>query len=98
MATAAVPSSAVWRLARAQRDLLTHAQLTELGFSRAAIRHRLRRGRLHPVRERVYLVGGRTPTREQELMAAVLACGAGAALSHGSAAEHWRLLPGQAPF
>jgi very-short-patch-repair endonuclease len=44
----------------------------------------------------VYLVGGLAVTRAGELMAAVLACGDQAVLSHRSAAEHWALLAAKA--
>jgi very-short-patch-repair endonuclease len=62
--------------------------LAGLGFSIEAIRHRLRTGRLHSLQFRgVYAVGRRELTREGVWMAAVLACGEGAALSHESAAQ-----------
>jgi very-short-patch-repair endonuclease len=60
-----------------------------LGFSDDAIKHRVRRGRLHPVVRGVYAVGRRHLSREGRWMAAVLACGPGAALSHRSAAAFW---------
>jgi very-short-patch-repair endonuclease len=44
------------------------------------------------VRRGVYAVGYRALSRKQELMAAVLACGPGAALSHRSAVELWGLI------
>jgi very-short-patch-repair endonuclease len=46
-------------------------------------------GRLHAIHRGVYAVGRREVTRHGELMAAVLACGPGAVLSHRSAAELW---------
>lgn len=69
--------------------MVTHAQLCALGYSAEAIKHRIGRGRLHPVHRGVYAVGRRELSREGEFMAAVLACGATAALSHDSAAELW---------
>jgi very-short-patch-repair endonuclease len=69
--------------------VLTRRDLLGLGFSAAAIRHRVATGRLHPVMRGVYAVGRRELTREGRWMAAVLACGEGAMLSHGSAAALW---------
>lgn len=61
----------------------------ELGFSAKAIQHRLGTGRLHPVMPGIYAVGRRELTREGRWMAAVLACGQGAVLSHRSAGALW---------
>jgi very-short-patch-repair endonuclease len=72
---------------------VTHAQLARLGYGRHAIAHRLAVGRLHPVRRGVYAVGRPEITREGEWMAAVLACGPEAVLSHDSAAALWGIRP-----
>jgi very-short-patch-repair endonuclease len=69
--------------------VLTRHQLLGLGFGAAAIEHRVARGRLHPVLHGIYAVGRPQLAREGRWMAAVLACGEGAALSHGSAAALW---------
>jgi very-short-patch-repair endonuclease len=53
------------------------------------IEHRIAKGRLHPVHRGVYAVGRPSLTREGRWMAAVLACGEGAVLSHRSAAALW---------
>jgi predicted transcriptional regulator of viral defense system len=66
--------------------VLTRGQLAELGFTVAAIEHRLRSGRLHLIGRGIYAVGRRQLTQEGHWMAAVLACGPDAALSHRSAA------------
>ncbi len=87
------PAREVWALARSQHFVLTRAQLLGLGVGTEAIRHRLRCGRLHHVYAGVYAVGRRELSRDGDLMAAVLACGEGAVLSHHSAAELWRLSP-----
>ncbi len=58
---------------------------------RAAVHRRVEAGRLHRAHASVYAVGHRPATREFALMAAVLACGPQAALSHRSAAELWGL-------
>lgn len=60
-----------------------------LGYSAKAIAHRLETGRLHPIFRGVYAVGRREVTQEGIWMAAVLACGEGALLSHESAAQLW---------
>jgi very-short-patch-repair endonuclease len=80
-----------WRLSKRQHYVITRRQLLGLGFTRHAIDERIRRGRLHPVHAGVFAVGRPDLTREGVFMAAVLACGDGAALSHPSAAEHWRI-------
>lgn len=83
---AAAGNQAVWDLVEAQHGVVARWQLLELGFTGAAIRHRVRVGRLHPVYRGVYAVGRRQLTRRGRWMAAVLACGPGAVLSHESAA------------
>jgi hypothetical protein len=65
--------------------------LLALGFSAEAIDHRMEKGRLHPVARGVYAVGWPATTREQRWMAAVLACGDRAVLSHRSAAALWEI-------
>jgi len=55
--------------------------------------HRLRVGRFRPLHRGVYRVGPVTGPRARE-MAAVLACGESAAVSHRSAAVLWGMIPG----
>jgi very-short-patch-repair endonuclease len=69
--------------------VLTRGDLDALGFSAMAVDHRVSTGRLHLVARGVYAVGRRELTPHGRWMAAVLACGDGAALSHRSAAEIW---------
>jgi very-short-patch-repair endonuclease len=66
--------------------------LRALGVSRAAIDHWVQRGRLHGLYRGVYAVGHTALRVEGRRLAAVLACGPGAVLSHVSAAAHWGLL------
>lgn len=54
-----------------------------------AITHRLRIGRLHRLHRGVYAVGYVPPSPHSRSLAAVLACGPGAVLSHESAAGLW---------
>ena len=61
------------------------------GYSDAEIDLRIRAQRLHPVHRGVLAVGRPHLDRLGRLMAAVLACGDGAALSHESAAELWEI-------
>src|SRR5690242_15791751 len=82
-------SKDAWELARRQHGVLTRRDLLGLGYSDEAIKHRLRKGRLHRIVPGVYAVGRRHLSREGRWMTAVLACGPGAALSHRSAAALW---------
>lgn len=82
-------SQRAWRLARAQHGVLTRKNLLDLGFSPEAIKHRVSKGRLHPVFRGIFAVGRPQLNREGRWMAAVLACGPEAALSHRSAAAMW---------
>jgi very-short-patch-repair endonuclease len=80
---------AAWALVRRQHGVVTRVQLEALGFSRRGIEHRTRSGRLFLISRGVYAVGRRELTPYGRWMAAVLACGDGAVLSHRSAAELW---------
>ena len=82
----------VGELARRQHGVVDRAQLLALGLSRDAIEGRVKRGSLHSVHRGVYAVGHLALSRNGRFMAAVLACGEGAALSHFSAAVLWRIL------
>jgi very-short-patch-repair endonuclease len=82
----------VWTLAAAQHGVVSRSQLLALGFSTAAIRHRLRTGRLHRVRHGVYAVGRGQLDLPGHWMAAVLAAGPAALLSHSTAGALWGLL------
>jgi predicted transcriptional regulator of viral defense system len=77
------------RLAAARHGVVSVAQLHELGFDRDAIARRVQAGRLHRLHRGVYAVGHTVLKREGRWLAAVLACGPGAALSHRSAAALW---------
>jgi very-short-patch-repair endonuclease len=67
-----------------------------MGVGRRAIEERLRRRRLHLIHRGVYAVGHRALTWEGRLMAAVLASGPGAVLSHRSAGQLHRIVPRRA--
>ena len=86
MATISRPNLERLALVRRQYGVVTYAQLRTLGLSREAVRHRERVGRLHRLYVGVYAVGRPDLTRHGRWLAAVLACGEGALLSHGPAA------------
>ena len=73
--------------------MITHDQLLALGFTRHAIAHRVAKGRLRAVWPGVYAVGRPELTKYGRWMAAVLACGEGAVVSHGDAAALWEIRP-----
>ena len=80
---------AIWALVRRQHGAISRRQLLKLGLSPRQIERRIASGRLHPTWRGVYAVGRPLLDRQGRWMAAVLACGSGAALSHGSAAALW---------
>jgi very-short-patch-repair endonuclease len=87
-------SAPTWELARRQHYAIARGQLLELGMSPEAIRHRLAEGRLHRWRWRgIYVVGRPDLSRQGRWMAALLACGPAAVLSHVSAAALWGVIP-----
>lgn len=79
-------------IAERQHGVLTRKQLLSLGVGERAIPRWVRVGRLHRIYPGVYSIGHRLLTHNGSGMAACLACGDGAALSHRSAAGMWRLL------
>jgi predicted transcriptional regulator of viral defense system len=84
---------ALAELAREQYGVVSFAQLRGLGFSKGAIGRGREAGRLHSLHQGVYAVGHVALSDHGRSMAAVLACGPGAVLSHGSAAWLWGLFP-----
>lgn len=83
----------VARLAEDQHGVVARRQLESLGLGRGWIEGRLRRGQLHSVHPGVYTVGHRLIAKEGRWMAAVLACGDGAVLSHRAAGQLLGILP-----
>lgn len=81
-------------LADRQHGVVSREQLVARGLDRGAIVRGLEAGRLRPVFRGVYAVGHLALRREGWWMAALLACGEGAALSHGTAAALWDLRAG----
>jgi predicted transcriptional regulator of viral defense system len=79
-------------LARRQHGVVSRPQMLALGLGGSAIAEWVGRGRLHRLHRGVYAVGHLNLTRNSHFMAAVLACGDKAALSHFSAAVLWGML------
>lgn len=86
--------AAIAALAELQHGVISLPQLKRLGLGPSAVRERVQAGRLHGIHRGVYAVGHPLLTAEGRWMAAVLACGEGAALSHRSAAILWGLRAG----
>jgi very-short-patch-repair endonuclease len=83
------PDTEVAGLAAAQHGVVARWQLLERGWGEDAIDHRLHVGRFHAVAHGVYAVGYPNLPWKGKWMAAVLASGARAVLSHHSAAALW---------
>lgn len=77
------------QLAERQLGYAKRCQLLELGANRSWIRDQVARHYLVPVHAGVYGVGHAPRHAHCRAMAAVLACGEGAALSHQAAAAMW---------
>jgi very-short-patch-repair endonuclease len=86
------PDEAVAALAERQHGVIALAQLRALGLTESALRRRCDRGRLHRLHRGVYAVGHTALSERAREIAAVLASGQGAALSHRSAARLWRIV------
>lgn len=79
--------ASISEIARRQHGVLTLAQMLEFGLSSRAVQQRAKVGRLHRVHRGVYsLAPPALLSRHGRWMAAVLACGPAAVLSHRSAA------------
>ncbi|MEX2470927.1 MAG: type IV toxin-antitoxin system AbiEi family antitoxin domain-containing protein, partial [Gemmatimonadota bacterium] len=78
-------------LAGSQHGVVTRRQLMDAGIAPGVIDRRVKSGRLKRLHRGVYLVGPLLPALGRE-MAACLACGPSAVLSHRSAAVVWGLL------
>lgn len=81
-----------FRRAAAQHGLITWQQLGDAGVASSTIAGWVRAGRLVQVQPRVYRVTGAPVTWHQQVLAAVLAAGPGAAASHRTAAVLWAML------
>jgi len=87
-------SAAVRTIAAGQAGIVSRAQLLAAGANANTIDRALRAGKLHLVHRGVYAaVAPELLTEEGHLVAALLAAGDGALLSHGTAAWRWRIIP-----
>jgi very-short-patch-repair endonuclease len=89
------PNSEIARVAGRQHGVVTSRQLVAAGLFPSGISDRVTTGRLHRLYRGVYAVGHIALSNEGRWMAAVLAYGESAVLSHRSAGALWRIL--QAP-
>ena len=94
----AKPDLTIARIASKQHDVVSITQLLDAGLTRPGVKRRLQAGRLHHIHRGVYAVGTPALTREGRWMAAVLACGESAVLSHASAAALWSISPTCPPW
>jgi hypothetical protein len=84
----------ILRIAAQQHGAVDRHQLLEAGISADTLDRRIRKLRLRPIFRGVYLVGPVVASCARE-MAALLACGQHAVVSHVSAARLWQImLPG----
>lgn len=77
--------------------MVSYRQLVALGFGPGAIKTRAANGRLHRLFRGVYAVGHVPRTQEARWIAAVIAAGPGAVLSHLDAARLWGIYDGRGP-
>lgn len=80
---------AIAAIARRQHGVISASQLADVGVAQRAISRRVAAGRLHRLHRGVYAVGHTRLGARGHWIAAVLACGDGAALCHASAAALW---------
>ncbi|HMG43406.1 MAG TPA: type IV toxin-antitoxin system AbiEi family antitoxin domain-containing protein [Acidimicrobiales bacterium] len=85
------PAAALAALFRSQHGVAATTQLHALGVNRGMIARRVGRGDWTRVGRRVVRLAGTPATWETQLLAHVLAAGAGAVASHRSAAALWGL-------
>lgn len=83
--------AAIAAIAAGQHGVIDLEQLRAAGLGVGAINSRVRAGRLHRLYSRVFAVGHTRLSREGRWLAAVLALGDRALLSHASAAALWGL-------
>jgi very-short-patch-repair endonuclease len=90
--------AALAALAGRQHGVVSTAQLRRLGFTKQAVGRYVERRRLLRLHRGVYAVGHTGLTADSRRLAAVMACGPGALLSHRAAGALQRLLPSSPQF
>jgi very-short-patch-repair endonuclease len=93
-----VTTDPIRRLATDQHGLVTRSQLLNAGVRPHTIDHWVQSGRLLNIHRGVYALGHIPPSPHARTMAAVLACGRGAVLSHRSAAKLYDLIRYDGPI
>ena len=78
--------SALNKLAQRQHGVFSSAQAAQIGVAREQLARAARSGVLRRVRQGVYAIGGTPPSMWEPALAAALAAGPGAVISHQSAA------------
>ena len=86
------------RLAEKQHGVIAHRQLVVHGVGERLIESRVARGQLIPLHRGVFALGHRRIGLYGEWVAATLACGPGAVLSHGTAAQLWGIRGSRKPI
>jgi very-short-patch-repair endonuclease len=87
-------SGAVRTIAGDQEGIVARAQLERAGLDRRAVDRALRSGRLHLIHKGVYSTQApELATEDALLIAALMAAGERAVLSHGTAAWRWQIIP-----
>src|SRR4051794_41417651 len=81
----------ILELERTRRRVASREQLLALGWTDRAIKHAVASRRLHPIWPGIYAIGTPHLSPLETWGAAVLACGPGAAASHGTAAAIFRI-------
>src|SRR4051812_37483935 len=81
----------VARIGERQHGVISRQQLREVGLTEATIAQGIAAGRLYPLFRSTFGVGHPRSHRSSRLIAAVLACGEGSVVSHGTAAALLRL-------
>ena len=82
----------IGQIAARQDDVVSRAQLLEVGIARGEIDGRIARAQLRRRHRGVYLTGHAPPSTRTLARAALLACGEDAVISHETAAALWGLV------
>jgi very-short-patch-repair endonuclease len=86
------PDLLIATVAARQHGVVSIQQLQDARIDKSAVSRRVQAGHLHRIHRGVYAVGHPRLSQEARWMAALLAYGRGAVISHRSAAELWGLL------
>jgi very-short-patch-repair endonuclease len=91
-------SLALRKLAERQHGVVAWRQLVGLGLTESQIKSRIKDGQLVFLHRGVFALGHRRIGLYGEWIAATLACGPGAVLSHGTAAQLWGIRGSRKPI